>query len=80
MSTTSLEIKQERELALHKDEESAQDDEILDVGAFLVRSQAVKHSAGIGPATISQTHNTSSAPQVPFVQVESDVSVSISYL
>jgi len=41
MSGTSLEIKQERELALDEDAESTEDDEILDVGAFLVRMQGM---------------------------------------
>jgi hypothetical protein len=33
----SLEIKQERKLAIDKDGDSAEDGEILDVSAFLVR-------------------------------------------
>jgi len=45
MSATSLEVKQQRELALDTDEESAEDDEILDVGAFLVRIQGMEPSA-----------------------------------
>jgi hypothetical protein len=45
MSATSLEIKQERELALDKDEESAEDDETLDVSAYSVRIQGMIPSA-----------------------------------
>jgi hypothetical protein len=37
-----LEIKQERELALDKDGESVEHDEILDVSAFFVRIQGIK--------------------------------------
>jgi len=36
MSATLLDIKQGRELAINKDGESAEDDEILDVSAFSV--------------------------------------------
>jgi len=39
MSATAIEIRQERESALDKDGESAEDDEILDVSTFLVRIQ-----------------------------------------
>jgi hypothetical protein len=45
MSATSLEITPERELALDKDEESAEDDEILDVSAVLVHIQGMKSNA-----------------------------------
>ena len=45
MSARLLEIKQEREPALDKDGESAEDDEILDVSAFLVHIQGMKPSA-----------------------------------
>jgi len=50
MSGTSLEIQQERGLTLDKDEESAEDDEILDVGAFLVCIQGMRPSADHSPA------------------------------
>jgi len=45
MSTTSLEIKHERELALDTEGESTEDDEMLDVSAFFVRRQGMKPSA-----------------------------------
>jgi len=55
MSATSLEIRQRMELALSKDGESAEDDEILDVSAFLVRIKGMKPGADHSPAIYSSS-------------------------
>jgi hypothetical protein len=130
MSATSLEIKQPMELALAKDGQSAEDDEILDVSAFLVRIKGMKGPAlttlppftataalspcegaycAAPPLSLIHTHASQQYPstgpqgrmvhpdaqssislgpatdnnfatQVSFVQVESGVGVSMSYL
>ena len=54
-SATSLEITPERELTLDKDGESAEDDEILDVSAVLVRIPGMKSNADRSPAIYSNS-------------------------
>jgi hypothetical protein len=55
MFAISLEIKRASEL-LDKDGESAKDDEILDVSAFLVRIQCMKPSTNHSPAIYSNSY------------------------
>ena len=55
MLAISLEIKRASEL-LDKDGESAEDDEILDVSAFLVRIQCVKPNTDHSPAIYSNSY------------------------
>jgi len=56
MAATLLEIKQGRELSLDKDGESAGEDEILNVSAFLIRIEGMSSSADHCPAIYSNNY------------------------
>ena len=56
ISVTSQEITHGREQALDSDSESAKDDEILEVSAFLVRIQGMKPGAYHFPAIYSNSY------------------------
>jgi hypothetical protein len=56
MSATSLEINQVRERSLDKDGESAENDEIIHVSAFFVRTQDMKPTADHSPTIYSNSY------------------------